>query len=64
LAAQASQAVADAVAWALVPVGALRCAAVVAGGRVAGEAPTAGPAAPARTGRDMNLIQVQAGRPW
>jgi hypothetical protein len=64
LAAQASQALADAVAWALVPAGALRCAAVVAGGRVTGEAPAAGPPAPARTGRDMSLIQVHAGRPW
>jgi hypothetical protein len=64
LAAQACQALAHAVAWAMFPVGALRCPAVVAGCRVVGDAPTAGPTAPARTGRDMTLIQVQAGRPW
>jgi hypothetical protein len=62
LAAQACQALADAVTSA--SAGALRCAAVIAGCGMAGDAPTAGLTAPARAGRDMTLIQVQAGRPW
>jgi hypothetical protein len=65
LAAQASQALADAAARVLVPAGALRCAAGVAGCRLAGDVPPAGGlAAAARAGPDMAVIQVLAGRPW
>jgi hypothetical protein len=64
LAAQASQAPADAAAQVLVPAGALRHAAGVAGCRLAGDVPTAGLAAAARGGPDTAVIQVLAGRPW
>jgi hypothetical protein len=64
LAAQASQALADAAARVLVPAGALRCVAGVAGCRLAGDVPPAGLAAAARVGPDMAVIQVLAGRPW
>jgi hypothetical protein len=64
LAAQASQALADAAARVLVPAAALRCAAGVAGFRLAGDVPSAGGLAAARVGSDMAVIQVLAGRPW
>jgi hypothetical protein len=63
LAAQASQALDDTTARVLIPAGALRCAAGVAGGRLAGDVPSGGLAA-ARVRRDMAVIQVPAGRPW
>ena len=64
MAAQASQALADTTARVLIPAGALRCAAGVAGGRLDGDVPWAGLAAAARGRRDMAVIQVLAGRPW
>ena len=64
MAAQASQAVEDTTARVLIPAGALRCAAGVAGGRLDGDVPRAGLAAAARGRRDMAVIQVLAGRPW
>jgi hypothetical protein len=64
LAAQVSQALADTTARVLIPVGALRCAAGVAGCRLDGDVPPAGSAAAARVQRDMAVIQVLAGRPW
>jgi hypothetical protein len=64
LAAQASQALADTTARVLIPAGALRCAAGVAGCRLAGDVPRAGLAAAARVRRDMAVVQVLAGRPW
>ena len=64
MAAQASQALADTTARVLIPARALRCAAGVAGCRLAGEVPSAGLAAAARVGPDMAVIQVLAGRPW
>jgi hypothetical protein len=63
LAAQASHPLVETTARALVPVGALRCAAVAAGCGLAGGVPSAGLAA-ARAGADMAVIQVLAGRPW
>jgi hypothetical protein len=48
----------------LIPAGALRGAAGVAGCRLAGDVPPAGLAAAARVRRDMAVIQVLAGRPW
>lgn len=63
LAAQASQPLVEAVARALVPAGALRCAVGAAGCGLAGAVPLAGLAA-ARAGADMAVIQVLAGRPW
>jgi hypothetical protein len=64
LLAQASQALADAAAWALVPTGGLRRGAGAAGCRLAGDAPSAGVAATARVGPDLAMSQVLAGRPW
>ena len=65
MAAQASQALADTTARVLmIPAGALRCAAGVAGCRLDGDVPPAGLAAAARVQRDMAVIQVLAGRPW
>lgn len=64
MAAQASQALADTTARVLIPAGALRCAAGVAGCRLDGDVPSAGLAAAARVQRDMAVIQVLAGRPW
>jgi hypothetical protein len=64
LAAQASKALADTTARVLIPAGTLRCAAGVAGCRLAGHVPPAGLAAAARVRRDMAVIQVLARRPW
>ena len=65
LAAQAAQALAGAAARVLVPAGALRPAASVAGCRLAGDVPPASRlAAAARVGPDMTVTQVLAGRPW
>jgi hypothetical protein len=60
LAAQASQPLVEGAARALVPAGALRCAAGAAGCWLAGDVPLAA----ARAGPDMAVIQVVAGRPW
>jgi hypothetical protein len=59
----ASQGLADTTGWVLIPAGALRCAAGVAGCRLAGDVPPAGLAA-AGVRPDMAVIQMQAGRPW
>ena len=64
MAAQASQVLADTTARVLIPAGALRCAAGVAGCRLDGDVPPAGFAAAARVQRDMVVIRVLAGRPW
>jgi hypothetical protein len=64
LLAQASQALADTTALALVPTGALRGAAGAVGCRLAGEVPSAGLAAIARVGPDLAMSQVLAARPW
>ena len=63
-AAQASQALVETTARVLIPAGALRCAAGVAGCRQDGDVPPGGLAAAARVPRDMAVIQVLAGRPW
>jgi hypothetical protein len=47
----------------LIPAGALRCAAGVAGCPLAEDVPQAGLAAATRARRDMAVIQVLAGRP-
>jgi hypothetical protein len=64
LLAQASQALADAAAWALAPTGALRRAVGAVGCRLEGEVPSVGLAASARVGPDLAISQVLAGRPW
>ena len=64
MAAQASQALADTTARVLIPAGALRCAAGVAGCRLDGDVRPAGLAAAARAQRAIAVIQVLAGRPW
>lgn len=61
---QASRALADEAAWALVSTGILRPAADAAGCWLARDVPSAGLAAAARVGPDMAVIQVLAGRPW
>ena len=62
--AHASQALADAVVWALVPTGALRRAVGAAVCPLSGEVLPAGLAATAGVGPDKAVSQVLAGRPW
>ena len=64
MAAQASQALAGTTARVLIPAGALRRAARVAGCRLDGGVPPCGLAVAPRVPRDMAVIQVLAGRPW
>jgi hypothetical protein len=62
--AQASQALVDAVAWALLSTGILRPATGSAGCWLPRDVSSAEVAAGARVGPDMAVTQMLAGRPW